>query len=157
MTGVPRLLRSDGDPAVLATAVLSLRRNGGVLALVAPQEESLLRCVLPDAWPAALAALEPALVLGTVVLIAGFVLVLNLVADQIGTCGKRLTEFNEWRPAFLKGSGKSRSSRRKRSRRTHEAYEPADRSCYDIGKAQTLDRPKGVVARENGRYDAEPD
>ena len=65
MTGVPRLLRSDGDPAVLAAAVLNLRRNGGVLALAAPQEESLLRHVLPDAWPAALAALEPALVLGT--------------------------------------------------------------------------------------------
>ena len=65
MTVVPRLLRSDGDPMVLAAAVLHLRRTGGVLALAAPQEEALLQQALPRLWPPALAALEPAVVLGT--------------------------------------------------------------------------------------------
>ena len=65
MSVVPRLLCSDGDPVALATAVLNLRRSGGVLALVAPQEEALLHQLLPKAWSPALAALEPAVVLGT--------------------------------------------------------------------------------------------
>ncbi|MFZ9849878.1 MAG: AMP-binding protein [Vulcanococcus sp.] len=73
MTEAPRLLRSDGDPAALAAAVLALPQRGGALALVAPQEEALLRHALPPAWPPAgggaegqgPAALEASLVLGT--------------------------------------------------------------------------------------------
>ena len=71
MTCAPRLLRSDGDPAALAAAVLALPQRGGVLALAAHQEEALLRQVLPPAWPPAgaagmsPAALDPAFVLGT--------------------------------------------------------------------------------------------
>ena len=73
MSAAPRLLRSDGEPAALEAAVLNLRCRGGVLALAAPQEETLLRPLLPPEWPpvgggggpADLAALEPAFVLGT--------------------------------------------------------------------------------------------
>jgi O-succinylbenzoic acid--CoA ligase len=68
-----RLLRSDGEPAVLAAAVLNLRRSGGVLALAAPQEEALVRQALPAKWPPAgardssgvAAPVDGALVLGT--------------------------------------------------------------------------------------------
>ena len=73
MSAAPRLLRSDGDPAALAAAVLNLGRSGGVLALAAPQEEALLGQALPEAWPAAVGGdsrevrntFEPAVVLGT--------------------------------------------------------------------------------------------
>ena len=69
MRAVPRLLRSDGDPASLAEAVLNLRSRGDLLALAAPQEEALLAQALPPVWPPAAAGastpLAPAVVLGT--------------------------------------------------------------------------------------------
>ena len=57
-----RLLRSDADPTALAAAVQALASGGGGLALVAPQEEALLRQALPSRWAT---PLGPAVVLGT--------------------------------------------------------------------------------------------
>ena len=69
MSALPRLLRTDADPALLAETVLNLRSSGGLLALAAPQEEELLAQALPPFWPSAAAddrpTLEPAVVLGT--------------------------------------------------------------------------------------------
>jgi O-succinylbenzoic acid--CoA ligase len=72
MSAPPRLLRSDADPAALASAVLQLRCDGGLLAVAAAQEVAPLQAVLPEVWPPPAAGalgdltpLEPALVLGT--------------------------------------------------------------------------------------------
>ena len=69
MSGAPRLLRSDGEPALLADALGNLRQGGGLLALAAAQEQALLAQALPPVWPPAAAGtpagLDAAVVLGT--------------------------------------------------------------------------------------------